>query len=319
MPDPDARPPSCCPPSAARDAERGDSVDASRPSSDDVVTVPIPGGTFEMGDDGPDANPFDGEGPVRAVTVSTFALDATAVDNARFRRFVEATGYVTTAERDGWSFVFAPFVAEALRPFAVPAPGAPWWWRVDGARWDQPEGPGSDVSGRADHPVVHVSHADAVAFAGWAGKRLPTEAEWEFAARGGLDRATYPWGDDLVPERAWRCNIWQGVFPGRNDAEDGFVGTAPVAAFEANGYGVHQMVGNVWEWTADRWTTEHAPTAVTDPTGPAVGEERVRRGGSYLCHDSYCNRYRVAARDRSHRFDTTANIGFRCAADPSRS
>jgi sulfatase modifying factor 1 len=264
----------------------------------------IPAGSFLMGYEGPDANPFDGEGPVRAVEVSAFAVDATAVDNDRFRRFVDATGHVTTAERDGWSFVFGPFVPDHLQASAVPAPGVPWWWRVDGARWDQPEGPGSDLDGRGNHPVVHVSLADAVAYAAWAGKRLPTEAEWEYAARGGLESATYPWGDELTPDGRWRCNIWQGEFPTKNTGQDGYAGTAPVDAFEPNGYGLYQMAGNVWEWTADRWTI-----------GPSHGEAYVRRGGSYLCHDSYCNRYRVAARDRSDEADTTANIGFRCATD----
>ena len=275
--------------------------------------VELPGGTFLMGNDEPDANPFDGEGPVRQVTVSPFRMDATAVDNEQFARFVEATGHVTTAERDGWSFVFGPFVPEALRASAQPVPATPWWWAVTGATWSQPEGPGTSLEGRLDHPVVHVSHEDALAFAAWAGKRLPTEAEWEFAARGGLDGATYPWGDELIADERWRCNIWQGEFPSVDTGEDGHRGTAPVRSFEPNGFGLFQMVGNVWEWTADRWTTTHSAGAATDPTGPPTGEERVRRGGSYLCHDSYCNRYRVAARDHSHPADTTANIGFRCA------
>ncbi len=280
-----------------------------------VDLVAVPGGTFVMGHDGPDANPGDGEGPLRTVTVSAFRLGATTVDNAAFARFVEATGHVTTAEADGWSFVFGPHVADALHGTATPVPGAPWWWAVPGARWDRPEGPGSTVEDRPEHPVVHVSHLDATAFAAWAGLRLPTEAEWEFAARGGLDGATYPWGDELRPGGRWRCNIWQGDFPAHDTGEDGHRGTAPAGAYEPGGYGLHQMVGNVWEWTADRWTTDHDPAPTVDPTGPAAGAERVRRGGSFLCHDSYCNRYRVAARDHSHPADTTANIGFRCAAD----
>ena len=277
--------------------------------------VVVPGGSFLMGYEGPLANPFDGEGPVRSVTVSPFLLDVTAVDNDRFRRFVDATGHVTTAERDGWSFVFGPLVPEHLREAGVPVPGLAWWWRIDGAKWDQPEGPGTDLAGRGDHPVVHISHDDALAYAAWAGRRLPTEAEWEHAARGGLRSATYPWGDDLVPDGRWRANIWQGEFPVTNTGDDGYVGTAPVGAFEPNAFGLHQMVGNVWEWTADRWTTDHAPDPVVGPTGPAAGDVYVRRGGSHLCHDSYCNRYRVAARDRSHRADTAGHLGFRCAGD----
>jgi formylglycine-generating enzyme required for sulfatase activity len=276
--------------------------------------VHVPGGTFSMGEDGPEANPFDGEGPVRRVTVSTFLLDATAVDNERFARFVEATGHVTTAERHGWSFVFAPFVTAAGRAGARAVVGAPWWWAVEGACWHRPEGPGSTLDDRADHPVVHVSHDDATAFARWTRKRLPTEAEWEFAARGGLERAIYPWGDELRPDGRWRCNIWQGEFPAHDLGEDGHVGTAPVRAFGPEGYGVHQMVGNVWEWVADRWSTDHGAGPHVDPQGPEGGDEHVRRGGSYLCHESYCNRYRVAARDRGHRTDSAGNVGFRCAA-----
>jgi formylglycine-generating enzyme required for sulfatase activity len=277
--------------------------------------VQVPGGTFTMGNEDHGANPLDGEGPLREVTVSTFRLDAHAVDNEQFRRFVDDTGHVTTAERDGWSFVFGPFVPDANRVRALPAPGTPWWWAVDGACWRQPEGPGTSIEDRVDHPVVHVSHDDAIAFAAWAAKRLPTEAEWEYAARGGLERARYPWGEELCPDGAWRCNIWQGDFPDLNSAQDGHLGTAPVDTYEPNSFGLYQMAGNVWEWTADRWTTGHDPGPLQDPVGPAVGDERVRRGGSYLCHNSYCNRYRVAARDHSHPADTTANIGFRCAAD----
>jgi formylglycine-generating enzyme required for sulfatase activity len=281
----------------------------------DAPMARIAGGTFTMGTEGADANPFDGEGPLRRVSVSTFLLDVAAVDNEQFGRFVDDTGHVTTAERDGWSFVFGPHVSDRSAERARVAPSAPWWWAVEGACWNRPEGPDSNIEERSDHPVVHVSHDDAVAFAHWAGRRLPSEAEWEYAARGGLEGATYPWGDELRPGGAWRCNIWQGDFPASNTEEDGHRGTAPVLAYEPNGFGLHQMVGNVWEWTADRWSTTHPAGPLHDPTGPAVGEERARRGGSYLCHDSYCNRYRVAARDHSHPADTTANIGFRCAAD----
>jgi formylglycine-generating enzyme required for sulfatase activity len=172
---------------------------------------------------------------------------------------------------------------------------------VSGAYWRHPEGPGSDLDGRWDHPVVHVSWHDAVAFCAWADLRLPTEAEWEYAARGGLDQARYPWGDELTPDGEHRCNIWQGRFPVRDTAEDGYSGTAPVNAFEPNGFGLYNVAGNVWEWCAD-WFDR-------------AQQNRAMRGGSYLCHESYCNRYRVAARTANSPDTSGGNIGFRCAAD----
>jgi formylglycine-generating enzyme required for sulfatase activity len=276
--------------------------------------VTLPGGTFLMGYDGPLANPYDGEGPVRQVQLDAFRLDATAVTNRSFAAFVGDTGFVTDAERFGWSYVFSALVpAEVAASVTQRVVGAPWWWAVDGACWRSPEGPGTEA--RPEHPVVHVSWGDAAAYCAWTGKRLPTEAEWELAARGGLEGAVYPWGDELTPDGRWRCNTWQGAFPTVNTEDDGFLGTAPVRTYEPNGLGLFEMTGNVWEWVADRWTTDHGAGPLVNPTGPASGEERVRRGGSYLCHDSYCNRYRVSARDRSGPQDSTGNIGFRCAAD----
>ena len=266
-----------------------------------------------MGSEDPDANPGDGEGPQREVSLSPFWIGRCAVTNAQFAQFVDSTGYRTGAERFGWSFVFASFLPQALRRGAVRPQLAPWWCRVSGAYWASPEGPGSHIEDRLDHPVVHVDHWDALAFCDWAGLRLPTESEWEFAARGGLEGKRFAWGDDLLPEGEHRCNIWQGSFPVRNTAEDGFVGTAPAQSFEANGYGLYNVAGNVWEWCADWWATSHATTPTKDPRGPGTGEMRVMRGGSYLCHGSYCNRYRVAARTSNEPQSCSANLGFRCA------
>jgi formylglycine-generating enzyme required for sulfatase activity len=268
-----------------------------------------------MGSEDPDANPEDGEGPIRPVRLAPFVIDAAAVTNEEFAAFVDATGHVTEAERFGWSFVFASFLPGSLRHGAQRARAAPWWCVVAGATWRRPEGPGSDVTDRLDHPVVHVSHADAEAFASWVGMRLPTEAEWEYAARGGLEGRRFAWGDELTPHGEHRANIWQGRFPTSNTGEDGYVGTAPVTAFPPNGYGLFQVAGNVWEWCADQWSTQHDAGLVVDPRGPASGSERVMRGGSYLCHDSYCNRYRVAARTRNTPDSSAGNIGFRCVAD----
>jgi formylglycine-generating enzyme len=283
--------------------------------------VRIDGGPFRMGGNDPDAFPDDGEGPVRTVHLSPYLIDATAVTNRRFAAFVKATGYVTDAERFGWSFVFHRFVGPERGKHVVAGavPQAPWWLAVKGANWRSPEGPASNVATRPQHPVVHVSWDDAATYAAWTGKRLPTEAEWEMAARGGLDHARYPWGDDLVPKGRWRCNIWQGRFPNHNTAEDGYLGTAPVKSYPPNGFGLHEVAGNVWEWCADHWSStwhvEDRPETRTDPKGPQEGERRVTRGGSYLCHDSYCNRYRVAARTSNTADSSTGNTGFRCAAD----
>ncbi|WP_119731735.1 formylglycine-generating enzyme family protein [Thermomonospora amylolytica] len=281
----------------------------------------IPGGEFRMGGDDPDAFPEDGEGPVRTVRLSPFLIDKYAVANRQFAAFVKATGYVTEAERYGWSFVFHLHVPPGTPVMDGTVAEAPWWVAVPGAYWKAPEGPGSSIERRPNHPVVHVSWNDARAYAAWAGKRLPTEAEWEMAARGGLDQARYPWGDELTPKGRHRCNIWQGTFPVHDIGEDGFTGTAPVNAYAPNGYGLHNVSGNVWEWCADWWSTDwHAadtPETRIDPKGPPTGTARVIRGGSFLCHDSYCNRYRVAARTHNTPDSTTAHTGFRCAADPA--
>jgi formylglycine-generating enzyme required for sulfatase activity len=280
--------------------------------------VRIPGGRFLMGGKDADANPLDGEGPVREVVLSPYLIDPVCVTNARFTTFIKETGYMTDAEKYGWSYVFQLFADPS---FTLPGriPSAPWWIPVRGATWRSPTGPGSHITDLQNHPVVHVSWRDASAYAAWAGKRLPTEAEWEMAARGGLEQARYPWGDDLMPRGRHRCNIWTGHFPDENTAENGYVATAPVNAFPPNGYGLHNTSGNVWEWCADWWSTDwHAHDSTltrSNPQGPPSGEAKVVRGGSHLCHDSYCNRYRVAARTHNDPDSSTCHTGFRCAAD----
>jgi formylglycine-generating enzyme required for sulfatase activity len=259
--------------------------------------VTLPGGAFLMGTDRDDGYPEDSEGPVRDVRVGAFEIDATAVTNDAFARFAGATGYLTDAERFGWSFVFAGFLPDGAAPTRGVA-AAPWWRQVHSADWRHPEGPWSSVDGRGDHPVVHVSWSDASAYARWASKRLPTEAEWEYAARGGLVQRRFPWGDELEPGGEHRMNVWQGVFPGVNTTDDGHAGTAPVRSYPPNAFGLFEMTGNVWEWTTG-WYDE-------------AGGVRTMRGGSYLCHASYCNRYRVDARSGNTADSSTGNLGFRC-------
>jgi len=281
--------------------------------------VPVPrkwsaliGGIFRMGSD--DTRfPDDGEGPIRAVTVSTFVIACHAVSNLQFGDFVRATGYTTDAERYGWSFVFDGLLPQASRAdLTGRARGTPWWVAVPHAYWAQPEGPPSTVLDRLDHPVVHVSWNDARAYCKWSGTRLPTEAEWEMAARGGLDQAIYAWGNDLQPDGTHRCNIWQGVFPDHNTADDGYFGTAPVHAFAPNGYGLHNVAGNVWEWCEDYFSAQyHTTTASIDPLVADPTPYKSLRGGSFLCHESYCNRYRVAARSSNTPDSAASNIGFR--------
>jgi sulfatase modifying factor 1 len=277
--------------------------------------VHVPGGRFAMGSEDRFAYPADGEGPVHDVRLRAFLIDRHAVSNDRFAAFTEATGHVTDAERWGWSFVFGGLLPEDFPPTRSVA-AAPWWRQVEGAQWRHPEGPHSNLEGRGDHPVVHVSHTDALAYCAWAGVRLPTEAEWEFAARGGLEGLVFPWGDDPKPAGEHRMNVWQGDFPTRNTGEDGYLGTAPVDAFPANGYGLYNTTGNVWEWTADWYDPAfYGVSPEEDPSGPPAGSRRVTRGGSYICHASYCRRYRVAARSANMPDDATGNIGFRVACD----
>lgn len=302
----------------------------------DAPMVWIEGGTFHMGSE----RHYPEERPVHRVRVDGFFMDETPVTNAQFRTFVEATGHVTVAEippnpKDypgalphmlkAGSLVFSP----PDHPVDLRSWGQ-WWTFRFRANWRHPYGPGSSIKGLDDHPVVHVAYADADAYATWAGKELPTEAEWEFAARGGLDGAEYAWGDALNPEGRQLANTWQGDFPHQNLALDGFERTSPVRFFPPNGYGLHDMIGNVWEWTADFWTTRHpddAPKACCvplnprggameasyDPAQPAIRIPRkVLKGGSHLCAPNYCRRYRPAARHAEPVDTSTSHVGFRC-------
>jgi formylglycine-generating enzyme len=275
--------------------------------------VMLDGGHYLMGTDDLDGFPADGEGPVRDIELSPFWIDPLAVSNERFAEFVKDSGYATDAERFGWSFVFGGLLPDDFPP-TQGAAQAPWWRQVHGACWTAPEGPETTVEERLDHPVVHVSWRDAASFCQWAGLRLPTEAEWEYAARGGLNQKRFPWGDEREPNGEHQMNVWQGTFPSENTLDDGYLGTAPVDSFPANGFGLHNASGNVWEWCAD-WFDNSYPGASpsSNPTGPDAGEAKVIRGGSYLCHDSYCNRYRVGARNSNTPDSTTGNMGFRCA------
>lgn len=275
--------------------------------------IRIEGGFFDMGArNSRYAEDFDA--PRHKVKLSRFGISATACNNAEFARFVTATGYRTVAEREGWSSVFHLQIRERDRYTQSP-PGLPWWRRVDGACWSAPEGPGSDISAREDHPVVHVSWFDALAYCTWAGLRLPTEAEWEYAARGGLAHKRFPWGNEMQPRGRHAMNVWQGRFPMENTAEDGFAGTAPVRAFAPNGFGLYNTCGNVWEWVRDRYAPSRPADAglLRDPKGPDQGTARIQRGGSYLCHESYCDRYHVHSRTRNDPDSTTGHAGFRVA------
>ena len=331
--------------------------DPPRPASDaDRLRVGPPGmvwippGTFEMGWDGPEGRPD--ERPAHMVRLDGFWIDATEVTNTRFSAFVEATGYRTTAERPvDWSELQAQLPPGTPRPpdevmkpgsmvFMPPAePGsatghADWWRWVPGACWRHPEGPGSSIIDRMDHPVVHVSWEDATAFAAWAGKSLPTEAQWERAARFGSKGSRFPWGDTLTPGGTHHANIWQGRFPHENSLEDGFMGTAPVGSFPPCKAGLVDMSGNVWEWTTDRYRADEyirrvsklAPgEACLNPTGPETSQDprmphatrtHVQKGGSFLCHASYCSSYRSSARMSSTPDSGLSHLGFRCVTIP---
>jgi sulfatase modifying factor 1 len=279
--------------------------------------IRLDGGRFLMGSEDADSVRADGEGPVRQVTIDPLFLDRYPVTNEQFREFVRATSYTTEAENFGWSFVFVGHLREKGTETEHPE-GLRWWRKVAGADWRHPEGPDSSVVHRGNYPVVQVSWNDAIAYSAWAGKRLPTEAEWEFAARGGLEGKRFPWGDDLTPGGVHLCNIWQGEFPDHDTAEDGHSAPAPVDTYPPNGFGFYTTTGNTWEWCSDYFSPDHHLLATrVNPVGPDRGATRSMRGGSYLCHASYCNRYRVAARTSNTPDSATTNVGFRCARDVS--
>jgi len=310
--------PSCCSPQAQRSgAHHPGAFTASQQGEGSRPTIDLPGGIFLMGTDYRDAFSADGEGPVRPVSLSPFSIDQYPVTNRDFAAFVSATNYRTESEIYEWSFVFwaqlPPDRLDELVEDTVAA--APWWCKVPGASWQHPEGPGSHIYDRLNHPVVHVSWNDAAAYAAWAGKSLPTEAQWEYAARGGLEQRLYPWGDELTPNGQHLCNIWQGEFPRINTAEDGFSAICPVDAFPPNALGLYSITGNVWEWCSDWFHTAFTATPTHhDPVGPPNGGTKVVKGGSFLCHASYCNRYRVAARTSNTPDSAASNIGFRCVS-----
>ncbi len=306
----------------------------------------IPSGEFAMGTDDPTKMSCEGTGhdampdarPVHRVSVDGFWMDATEVTNAQFEQFVKATGYVTIAEQKPKAADFPGVPPEALVPGSIvftPTPGPvpldnfiAWWRYEPGANWRHPEGPKSDLQGREKYPVVQVSYDDAAAYAKWAGKRLPTEAEWEYAARGGLAGKPFAWGDELRPGGKWMANIFQGTFPVKDTGADGFAGLAPVAQFPPNGYGLYDMAGNAWEWCADWYRPDYyaqlaklgvahnppGPPDSFDPQEPGV-PKRVQRGGSFLCSDQYCSRYMVGSRGKGEPSSAADHIGFRCVQD----
>lgn len=277
--------------------------------------IELPGGVFSMGsDEVPSGMAQDGESPMRQVRVAGFYIQKYEVSNAEFASFVSEIGHVTEAENFGDSFVLENLLSEGVKVGITQAvKDAPWWLPVKSASWFQPEGMDSSIDSRGDHPVVHVSWNDAVAFCEWGGGRLPTEAEWEYAARGGLEGRLFPWGNNPTPKGEYWMNIWQGEFPVQNTLEDSFLATAPVDSYHPNKYGLFNMAGNVWEWVSDWWTIRHSRDLAENPQGPQSGKDKVKKGGSYMCHRDYCYRYRCSARSMNTPDSSASNLGFRCA------
>ncbi len=311
------KPKSCC--SISRDQSsfiREESLTNTNSHTLDLANmVQIPAGEFILGSENDESSEEDGETIRREVYIPSFYMDTYAVTNEQFARFIEETGFETDAEKYGWSFVFHLFVNDELEQDILGLPkDTPWWIGVNGACWKFPEGRNSSIDHRLTHPVVHVSWNDAIAYATWAGKRLPTEAEWEYAASSGVIDRKYPWGNELHEDGEHHCNIWQGEFPYMNSGEDGFVGTAPVDSYDANAFGLYNMSGNVWEWSEESFSNQPSDSTniLLDPSIKLI------KGGSYLCHRSYCNRYRIAARTFNTIDSSTGHMGFRCVADVLR-
>ena len=283
--------------------------------------VEIPSGNYLIGTNQIDGFFKDKEGPQVKINLSSFKIGATTVTNAEFQEFAEATGYITESEKFGWSYVFHYFLAPEEKIMAKEVPGLNWWYAVEGANWRQPEGKNSHILNRMNHPVVHVSRNDALAFCRWKEVRLPTEAEWEVAAKGGTNFERYPWGEEFLIENKHQCNIWQGEFPLTNTLEDGFEGTAPVKTYPSNDYGIYQMIGNVWEWCLNPQGIdltafkESSSREFQKKYAHYSNETFAIRGGSFLCHESYCKRYRIAARNGNTGDSASNNMGFRVVKD----
>lgn len=281
--------------------------------------IKLTGGSFWMGTDSDEGFASDNETPETEVTLKPFAISKYTVTNEQFLEFFLSTGYITEAEHYGTSHVFHLLLSDEIKNMSQRVDGTDWWYEVVEANWRKPEGPGSSIKDRMDHPVIHVTWNDANAYCQWAGNRLPTEAEWEFAARGGLNHQRFPWGNELEADSQYHANLFQGDFPVHNTIEDGYLATAPVHSYEANGYGIYQMIGNVWEWCLNprripliEFNNKPTEEFVKENNGPSESLYALR-GGSYLCHSSYCRRYRTAGRNSNSAISSTANTGFRVA------
>lgn len=285
-----------------------------------IKLILIPGGRYQIGTDDKNGHPIDKENPEIEIYLNEFYIDETTVTNYEFSQFVDSTGYKTDSEMLGWSYVFYYFIDD-FQENSIQVQEIPWWYAVNGANWRHPEGPTSNIEKRMNHPVVHVSRNDALEYCKWAMKRLPTEAEWEVAAKGGTNNSLYPWGADIIPDGKYVCNIWQGDFPRTNTKLDGYESTAPAKFYPPNDYGLYQTIGNVWEWCLNPSRMDltdfvkYPSSYFTNAFSSKDDEFYATKGGSFLCHQSYCNRYRISARNGNSGSSATNNMGFRCVSD----